>query len=181
MAPIVEAMQERLEGFLFSVNDESLAEVVVKMAGEAGLKLAFTESVTGGHAAHKICSIAGASDVFWGSVVAYSEEAKHKLLGVKLATLEEHTAVSEAVALEMVEGLYQSSGADLCVSCTGYAGPGGGTEEDPVGTVYIGFRSPERVSVRRVSLPGSRNLMRSRTTQAMLFILFKYLRSESQA
>ena len=177
MAPLVTAMQERLEGFLFSVNDESLAEVVVRMAGAAGFKVALTESLTGGHAAHKICSVAGASEVFWGSVVAYSEEAKHKLLGVELATLEEHTAVSEAVALEMVEGLHEVSGAHLCVSCTGYAGPSGGTEDDPVGTVYLGFRSPQRTTVRRISLPGSRNLVRSRTTQAILFLLFKYLKS----
>ena len=118
--------------------------------------------------------------VFWGGIVAYTEEAKSALLGVSQNTLETHSAVSEQVAMEMVEGLFQHSNAELCMSCTGYAGPSGGTAEDPVGTVYVGFRTPEKASVRRLSLPGSRNLMRARTTQAMLFMLFKYLRKQAK-
>lgn len=175
--PMVQKIAERLDGFLFSLHDESLSEVVVKLLKSKGLKLATSESITGGHTSHMVCSVPGASEVFLGSVVAYTQECKRELLGVKSETLQQHSAVSEEVCREMVEGLYDRTGADLCLSCTGYAGPGGGTEADPVGTVYVGFRSPEKTSVKRISLPGSRNLVRSRTTQAMLFLLFRYLRS----
>lgn len=174
--PLVEAMKERLEGFLFSDDDRDLAEVVVGLLKDAGLTLASAESVTGGHFAHSICCVSGASQVFLGSVVSYTEETKRGLLGVKSETLEEFSAVSEATVREMVEGIKQKTGANLCLACTGYAGPAGGTEKDPVGTVYIAFSTPEKLTVRRLSLPGSRNLMRSRTTQAMLYMLFRYLR-----
>jgi competence/damage-inducible protein CinA-like protein len=177
--PLAYSIEERLEGFLFSAADQSLAEVVVGELKKSGLKLAVTESITGGHVAHEICSVPGASEVFLGSIVAYTEGCKMGLLGVSPETLAEKTPVSEEVALEMLKGLKQRTGADVCLSCTGYAGPGGGTERDPVGTVYVGFLTPERESVRRISLPGSRNLVRSRATQAMLFMLFRYLRKRN--
>ena len=174
--PLVESIKERLEGYLFSDDDRDLADVVVELLQDAGLTLAAAESVTGGHFAHSICCVNGASQVFLGSVVSYTEETKRGLLGVRQETLDEFSAVSEETAREMVEGLKQKTGANLCLACTGYAGPTGGTEKDPVGTVYIAFSTPEKLTVRRLSLPGSRNLMRSRTTQAMLYMLFRYLR-----
>jgi nicotinamide-nucleotide amidase len=174
--PLVEAMKERLEGYLFSDDDRDLADVVVGLLKDTGLTLASAESVTGGHFAHSICCVSGASQVFLGSVVSYTEETKRGLLGVRQETLDEFSAVSEQTAREMVEGLKQKTGANLGLACTGYAGPTGGTDKDPVGTVYIAFSTPEKLTVRRVSLPGSRNLMRSRTTQAMLYMLFGYLR-----
>lgn len=177
MDPLVSAISERLDGYLFSAHDQSLAEVVVGLLAERGLKLAAAESVTGGHFAHSLCSVSGASEVFLGSTVAYTHETKTALLGVESASLKAHSAVSEVVASEMARGVKQRTGADLAISCTGYAGPGGGTEEDPVGTAYIAFSSLERESVKRYSVPGSRNLMRARVTQAMLYLLFRYLRT----
>ena len=175
MKPLVLEIEERLRGFLFSTEDESLPQVVVNRLGRAGLTLASAESVTGGLLAHQICSVPGASQVLKGSIVSYTEECKRALLGVRAETLEKYSAVSEEVAREMVEGLAERTGASLCLSSTGYAGPGGGTKNDPVGTVYIGFKSPEKTTVRRLSLPGSRNLVRSRAAQAMLFMVFRYL------
>jgi competence/damage-inducible protein CinA-like protein len=174
--PLVESMKERLEGYLFSDDDRDLADVVVERLAESGLTLAVAESVTGGHFAHSVCSVSGASQVFLGSVVSYTESTKIGLLGVDEITLKQYSAVSEQTALEMVEGVKAKTGADLCLACTGFAGPSGGTDENPVGTVFVAFCTPEKTTVRRLSLPGSRNLMRSRTTQAMLYMLFKYLR-----
>jgi len=179
--PLVTAFRERLDGFLFSEHDRSLAEVVVEQLRDCGSTLALAESVTGGQVAHSLCSVAGASEVFLGSLVTYTNGCKRALLGVKESTLEAKSAVSEEVALEMVEGLRERTGAQICLSCTGYAGPGGGTEECPVGTVFVGFSTPERTTVRRISLPGSRNLIRSRATQAMLFLLFRYLRKKKES
>jgi nicotinamide-nucleotide amidase len=173
--PLVESIKDRLAGYLFSDDDRDLAEVVVGQLTEAGLTLASAESVTGGHFAHSVCSVSGASQVFLGAVVSYTESTKMGLLGVGEDTLNQHSAVSERTALEMVEGLKAKTGADLCLACTGFAGPTGGTDENPVGTVYIAFSTPEKTTVRRLSLPGSRNLMRARTTQAMLYMLFRYL------
>lgn len=178
MQPLIEAIKKELEGYLFSDCDQGLAEVVVSQLQDHGLTLAAAESVTGGHLAHKICSVPGASAVFLGSVVAYHKTCKETLLGVDADSLKQHSAVSEQVAQEMAEGARARTGADLALSCTGYAGPGGGTEADPVGTVYLGFSTPEKTTVRRISLPGSRNLVRSRTTQALLFKLFRYLRKQ---
>lgn len=178
MLPLIEDIEQRLEGYLFSVHDEGLAEVVVEQLAQRGLTLSAAESLTGGHFAHQLCSVPGASAVFEGSIVSYTNACKEKLLGVRPETLQRWSAVSEQVAREMVEGLKERTGASLCLACTGYAGPGGGTEKDPVGTVYVAFASPEKTSVKVLSLPGSRNLVRARTSQAMLFMLFRYLRSQ---
>lgn len=177
MEPLISAIKERLEGYLYSDDNQELADVVVGMLSRLGLTLAAAESVTGGHLAHRLCSVAGAGQVFQGSVVAYTERLKQVTLGVREETLSQHGVVSEAVAREMSEGARALTGADLTVSCTGFAGPDGGTDEDPVGTVYVGFASPEKITVKRLSIPGDRNLMRARTSQAMLYVLFRYLRT----
>lgn len=178
--PLIRAMKERLEGFLYSDDGRELAEVVVDMLGRAGLTVACAESVTGGHFAHSLCSVGGASQVFLGGVVSYTEQTKRDFLGVSEDVLQEFSAVSQQTALEMVQGIKKKTGADLSLACTGFAGPTGGTEADPVGTVYVAFSSPQKTTVKRLSIPGSRNLMRARTTQAMLYILFRYLSKASK-
>ena len=178
LTPLVEAIKERLRGFLFSEHDKSLAEVVVGLLATQGFTLAIAESITGGNLAHQICSVPGASSVFLGSVVAYTEGLKSSFLGVDSSTLKKCSDVSAEVAREMVEGLKQKTGATLVMSCTGYAGPSGGTTADPVGTVYVGFSTPTETKVSRLSLTGGRNLVRTRTSQAMLFQLFQFLQGE---
>ncbi len=179
--PMVQAMEERLDGYLFSTDDSPLEAVVIRQLTEVGMKVALAESVTGGMVASKLASVPGASAALVGSLVTYTNEMKQEWLGVQGETLEQHTAVSEAVALEMVQGALQRSQADLALSCTGYAGPGGGTEADPVGTVYVGFATPEKTTVRRLSLPGERNLLRARIAQAMMYMMFRYLRKRAKA
>jgi nicotinamide-nucleotide amidase len=173
LEPLLVAMAERLQGFLFSTEGATLAEVVSQRLRRQGLTVALAESLTGGMVCHRLASIAGASDILAGGLVAYTESAKQALLGVKPETLEQHSVVSEAVAREMAEGAYRIFGCSLALSCTGYAGPTGGTPEDPVGTAYIGLCREGETRVLRVCVPGDRNLVRKRVAQAMLFWLYR--------
>lgn len=110
---------------------------VVRLLARKKKTLALAESCTGGCIAHRITNIPGASKIFLGGVVAYSNEVKMKFLGVRKSSLEKSGAVSEAVAREMAEGARKKFGADFGVAVTGIAGPSGGTEDKPVGTVFI--------------------------------------------
>lgn len=118
--------------------DKTVTNVVELLKG-MGLFAASAESCTGGLISERITSVPGASEVFELGICSYSERIKHRILGVADETIEKYGVVSEEVALEMVQGLKRISGADVCISVTGIAGPGGGTAEKPVGTVYIGF------------------------------------------
>ena len=132
---------------VYTSADEEIEEVVMKLLREKGMRIACAESCTGGQLAQVITSHSGASDVFALGVVTYSEEAKMQLLGVRPETLEKYTVYSRQVAEEMAEGLQRLSGADICVSITGVAGPEGGTEKTPVGTVFIGVKCRDKLFV----------------------------------
>jgi nicotinamide-nucleotide amidase len=118
------------------------AEALVVKCRERGIKIAVAESCTGGLVASLITSIAGSSDVFDRGFITYSNEAKRDMLGVKLAILKEHGAVSAACAHAMAAGALRNSHASLAVSVTGIAGPGGGTASKPVGLVYFACHGP---------------------------------------
>lgn len=127
--------------------DKTVSDVV-KLLKKRNWKIASAESCTGGLVSQMITSVAGASSVFELGVCTYSDRMKHKLLGVPEEILEKYTAVSSQTAEAMVKCLYEKSGADVCISVTGIAGPDGGTEKTPVGTVYIGFRFDGKYFVR---------------------------------
>lgn len=137
--PVVEQVREILGDNIYGVDVASLEERVVQGLRQQGMTLALAESCTGGLLAKRITDVPGASEVFGFGCVTYSNEAKQALVGVSPETLERYTAVSPETALEMARGARQCSGADIGLSTTGYAGPGGGTEEHPVGTVFIGL------------------------------------------
>lgn len=118
---------------------DSLSERVIAFYKEKGLTIATAESCTGGLIAKLLTDIAGSSAVFSGSCVTYTNEVKERLLGVKPETIKAYTEVSFACAEEMAKGVKTAVGTDVGISTTGYAGPAGGTEKDPVGTVYIGW------------------------------------------
>lgn len=131
---------------LFAEEDVSLEQAVVRMLAARGLTVATAESCTGGLIASSITDVAGASGVFRRGIVAYANEAKVDLLGVRQQDLDTHGAVSEPVARQMAEGALERSGADHAVAVTGIAGPSGGSEEKPVGTVYISLASARDVT-----------------------------------
>ena len=112
---------------IYGVDDEEIETVVVRLLTERKHTLAMAESCTGGYIAHRVTNVPGASAVFLGGVVTYSNELKQKFLGVRAGTLAAHGAVSEAVAREMADGARSQTGADFAVAVTGIAGPGGGT------------------------------------------------------
>ena len=122
-----------------ATHNEELARAIVERASALGVTVSTAESLTAGMIASTIADIPGASAVLRGGAVTYCDEIKHRVLGVEQETLDRYTAVSYQTAREMATGslrLYQS---DIAVSATGYAGPGGGTEDDPAGTFYIGW------------------------------------------
>ena len=137
--PVVEQVRELLGDKVYGVDVSSLEEVVVTGLKEKGMTIACAESCTGGLIAKRITDISGASEVFGYGCVTYWNEAKMGLLGVNPETIERYTEVSAQCALEMARGVRKLSGASIGISTTGYAGPTGGTEEHPVGTVFIGL------------------------------------------
>ena len=132
-------VQKILGSQIYGFDDETIEAVVVRLLAERKKTLALAESCTGGCLAHRVTNVPGASAVFLGGLVTYSNEAKQEFLGVRAETLAAHGAVSEAVAREMAEGARSQFGADFAIAVTGIAGPGGGTTEKPVGTVFIGL------------------------------------------
>lgn len=132
-------VRERLGTYLYAIGDEGMEETVGRLLRGRRLTLAVAESCTGGLIGHRLTDVAGSSAYFLLGIVAYANEAKERLLGVRAETLAAHGAVSPEVAAEMAEGVRRAAGADLGVSTTGIAGPGGGTPEKPVGTVCVGL------------------------------------------
>ena len=172
-------VEERLAGILapwrFEAPEGDLVEAVTSALRASGRKLAVAESCTGGLIAKRMTDPAGASDVFLGGVVAYANEVKTARLGVDAAALAKDGAVSEAVARGMAEGVLRAFGADAGIGVTGVAGPGGGTEEKPVGTVWYAATVDGRTVARRERFPGDRRSVRERAAQAALFLLLRLL------
>ena len=137
--PVVKELKKRFGENVFATDEsKTLEEAVIDLLKEKDLKLSLAESLTGGMIAQRIVNVSGASEVFGYGFVTYSNKAKHKCLGVKKRTLKEQGAVSAKCAREMAKGACKASGADISISVTGLAGPGGGTKETPVGTVFMG-------------------------------------------
>ena len=153
--PVIEEIRGILGDVVYSIDVENMEQAVVQQLKEKGLKVATAESCTGGLISKRITEIPGASDVFECGVCSYANRIKHELLGVSDQTLEQFGAVSEQTAREMAEGIRRLSGADIGVSVTGIAGPGGGTPEKPVGLVYLGVSSERYSKVVRY-LSGSK-------------------------
>lgn len=155
--PIEEEIRERLGDVVYGIDSDTLEGVVVKLLIESGKTIATAESCTGGLIAERITSIPGASQVFIQGIVAYSNQSKIERLKVLKDTIAKYGAVSQQTAEEMVKGIIETSGADIGVAVTGIAGPGGGTEDKPVGLVYIGIGDRKGfIAVNRYNLLGDR-------------------------
>jgi nicotinamide-nucleotide amidase len=172
---LAESFRGALGPSIFAEDDRPVEELVLDLARVLGLSLATAESCTGGLVAARLTSVPGASDVFRGGVVSYDDEVKHARLGVGEETLAVHGAVSAETAAEMSVGAREALGADVAVSTTGIAGPGGGTPQKPVGLVYLDASDPERELGRELNLPGDREAVRRRATAAALHLLREVL------
>lgn len=174
--PLETAIRERLGEHLFGSDDDTLEGVVGAILAKRRLTLAIAESCTGGLLAHRVTNIPGSSDYFLGGMVAYSNAAKIKFLGVEEETLAAHGAVSPEVAAAMARGVRRAFAADIGVGVTGIAGPGGGTPAKPVGLVYIGLDIQGKVEVQRELFVGERENIKWQSTQSALYHLWKSLR-----
>jgi len=172
-----ELVSSRAGAHVYGVGDADLAAVVLQVARERGLSLGTAESCTGGLLSGRLTDIPGSSAVYRGGVVCYADELKTSLLGVAPATIETHGAVSEPVALAMADGAVARLGVDLAVSVTGIAGPDGGSEEKPVGTVWIGIAGGDGAEARRSVFGGGRHEVRARAAQAALYFMLRRLRT----
>jgi nicotinamide-nucleotide amidase len=180
-----ESMVHRAEGvvrqilgrLIYAVGDESLESTLIRMLAERAKTLALAESCTGGMLAHRLTNVPGASAVLKCGLVTYSNEAKRDFLGVSAAALDEHGAVSEAVARLMAEGARQKCHADFALSVTGIAGPTGGSEAKPVGTVFMALADEKGTVVHRHFNPFDRETFKFVTSQQALDLLRRALLS----
>ncbi|MBV9925826.1 MAG: competence/damage-inducible protein A [Acidobacteria bacterium] len=168
-------IEERLGDSIFAFRGEKMEEVVGLRLAVGGFTLATAESCTGGLIAHRLTEVPGSSTYFMEGFVTYSNEAKTRLLGVPAELIERHGAVSAEVAEAMAVGVKQRAGTDFGLSVTGIAGPGGGTEEKPVGLVYVALADDAHIEHKRLMLPGDRYLIRWRSSQFALDLLRRRL------
>jgi nicotinamide-nucleotide amidase len=169
-------LRERAGSFAYGEGDDDLAAIVLERARARRTRIGTAESCTGGLVGGRLTEIPGSSDVFAGGVICYANEVKTKLLGVDPALIEADGAVSESVARAMAQGALRVLTVDLAVAVTGIAGPGGGSDAKPVGTVWLAVAEGDAVESRRIQIPGDRHNVRVRAAQAALALLDRRLR-----
>ncbi|MFH1006020.1 MAG: competence/damage-inducible protein A [Candidatus Latescibacterota bacterium] len=168
-------IRDRVGEFIYGEGNETIEANVGKALISRGWRIAVAESCTGGLIANRITDVPGSSDYFEQGIVAYSNQAKVALLGVPAEVIETHGAVSESAAEAMAVGVRTRSGANIGLSVTGIAGPGGGTKEKPVGLVYMGISTAERVFTRKYQFGSEREVNKQRTAQAALDLVRRVL------
>jgi nicotinamide-nucleotide amidase len=172
---LVAALREAHPRALFAEDERAVEGLVLDAAREQGLTIATAESCTGGLVSARLTSVPGSSDVFIGGLVAYDDRLKLDALGVPADVLERHGAVSAETAAAMAGGARRALGADVAVSVTGVAGPGGGTEAKPVGLVYVHAETPDTSHGVELRLPGDRGAVRRRAAASALHLLRRLL------
>lgn len=176
--PVAAALKERLGNAVYAEGETDMETVVAEMLLERKLTVAVAESCTGGMIASQLVEYPGISAALLEGCVTYSNDAKMRRLGVKAETLEKYTAVSEETAQEMAEGIARTSGADIGIATTGIAGPDGGSEEKPVGLVYIALFYKGKTEVQEHHFVGKRDKIRQRATYTALNWLRKAMLDE---
>ncbi len=183
IAPVVDELKKRFGDNVFATDEKkTMEEAIVDLLKERGMTLALVESCTGGMIASRMVNVPGVSDVFLDGLVTYTNRAKRKFADVKKETLKTVGAVSEKCAKEMAKGGRHASKADVCLSVTGIAGPDGGTEEKPVGTVFVGCSMEGKTIVKEFHFTGNRTKIREQTTaHALTFLracIMEYAKAE---
>lgn len=170
--PVVKEIKSKLGNSVYTTReDETLEEAVVRLLLKYELTVTTAESCTGGLVAGRLVNVPGVSEVFREGFITYSNKAKRKYLDVSKSTLKKYGAVSEETAREMAAGGVFASDADACVAVTGIAGPDGGTEEKPVGLVYIATYIKDKITVERCVFQGSRSEVREQSVVKALDLL----------
>lgn len=175
LCAVARRVRDAVGGDFICTGHASLASIVVEQLNCMEKTVALAESCTGGLLANAFTDVPGASRVFAGSVVCYSNDAKVNLLGIPECLIVQHGAVSGECAAAMATAAAEKFGTDYGISLTGFAGPGGGTEADPVGTVYIGYASPSGVWSRRIFVPGERMQVKARAVNTALDLMRRKL------
>ncbi|MCL2567873.1 MAG: competence/damage-inducible protein A [Oscillospiraceae bacterium] len=175
MAPVLRQVQETLGEVIYGIDIDSLEACVLKRLLDHQKTIATAESCTGGLLSKRLTDLPGASAAFLGGVVAYANEVKTDLLGVEAHLIAANGAVSDPVARAMAEGVRTRLGADFGIGITGIAGPGGGTEEKPVGTVFVALATPDKTLVRRLNLGTDRTRIRTLAAHHALDMVRRYL------
>lgn len=165
----------RLGDKVFGTDEDTMLELVSKGLKKHGLTLATAESCTGGLLGSQLTEQPGSSDFYMGGVISYSNALKEGFLGVNSQTLDQYGAVSAETAREMAAGIRERTRADLGISITGIAGPGGGSQEKPVGLVYIGLATSEGIKANKFQFHGGRDSIRQLTVQAALDWIRRYM------
>jgi nicotinamide-nucleotide amidase len=176
----IEALEKKIIPLIglehvFGRNEETLEAVIGEKLRHLSWRLAIAESCTGGLVSRKITAVPGASDYLDRAIVTYSNQAKEELLKVPGDLIAAHGAVSEQVALAMEKGIRSQARVEVALAITGIAGPTGGTEEKPVGTVYIACETPKHSEVEKHLFTGNRELVQERAAQAALMLLWRSL------
>src|SRR4030095_9922450 len=166
-------VRETLGNVIFSTDDETLAAVLVRLLSEREQTLAIAESCTGAFLADQVTNVPGASNVFLAGYVTYSNDEKIRTLGVSRESIEKFGAVSEQVAMEMAEGVRTHTGATYGIATTGIAGPGGGSEEKPVGTVFVAISHDDSGLCENFFFPSDRETFKQLVAQRGFDLLRK--------
>lgn len=178
-APVVKELQQRFGDMVYTICEEvTLEQAVADLLKERGWKMATAESCTGGMVAARLTGVAGVSQVFETGLVTYANGTKTALLGVKEETLDKYGAVSPETAREMAEGLAERTKAEVTLSITGIAGPGGGSDEKPVGLVYMGCCVAGKTTIRKFHFSGNRQKIRESSVAAGLTLIRKCILQE---
>ncbi len=167
-----------LAPFIWQFGDDSLEEMILKLARKKKLSIGLAESASGGLISHRLTNIPGCSDQYMGSVVSYSNKAKVKILGVRPQTLKKNGAVSLECAQEMAVGAQRALSVNLAISITGIAGPSGGSKKKPIGTVCIGWALDKKSGSESFNFRGDRDTLKVQFTQKALFMMLKTIQKK---
>jgi nicotinamide-nucleotide amidase len=176
---LAEKIREKLGAAVFAMNGELMEEIVGRLLTDAGKTVSVAESCTGGLIGERLTDVAGSSKYFIEGAITYANESKIKSLNVAPEIIEKHGAVSAETAEAMALGMREKSQTDYAVSVTGIAGPSGGSDEKPVGTVFVGYSDAEQTKSIKVILPGDRFLIRWRASQTALDYLRRQIIKKS--
>ncbi|MGN0308558.1 MAG: competence/damage-inducible protein A [Lachnospiraceae bacterium] len=180
--PVVEELKGRFGSLIYTLKEEeTLEQAVAASLKKKGWKLATAESCTGGMLAARLTGVPGVSEVFETGLITYADGTKQKLLGVRKETLKQYGAVSSQTAEEMVQGLALSTGAEVTLSITGIAGPGGGSRKKPVGLVFMGCKVMDEITVKEFHFSGNRQKIRESAVASALTLIRRCMLKEEEA